>query len=215
MGIRSMNYIVLQPGVRLTEAVSNYLNDNTATITTDHRGTLIVYESNFTTMWTRDLLGDDCTRDLEEEITIQRFLGGLARPSFYMKRAGAECDRRGEWEKHPFMSEDAVQWIEDTYTRETTDDPAAEVLPGAVRQEIQHVMMQDIVGDYDDPDLVPEWAWVEQHACFEHVKNGEAGVWEFVLNLATEMPDVPERFKPVLANAIGTGVAYLIVHQGT
>lgn len=119
MGIRSMNYIVLYPGVVLPEAVSKYLNNDTAEIVSDERGTLIVYESNFTPMYARDGRGENCTFDLEEEIAIQRFLGSLPVDSFYMKRAGEINDYRGKWEEHDFSNESSVLEIEHTYlTRE-------------------------------------------------------------------------------------------------
>lgn len=90
-----------------------------------------------------------------------------------------------------------------------------EVLPGASRQEITEVMMQDIVGDYDVPAEVPEWAWVERVASFAHVKNGESGVFEFVLNLGNHWDDIPEKLLPVIQEARAQNKAYLIVHQGT
>ena len=90
-----------------------------------------------------------------------------------------------------------------------------EVLPGACQAEITHVMMQDVVGDYDTPDEIPEWKWVEDNASFAHVNNGEHGVWEFVLNLARGFTDVPDRLKPILQRASADGMAYVIFHQGT
>ncbi len=92
---------------------------------------------------------------------------------------------------------------------------ANEVLPGATRQEIDHIQMQDIVGDYDTPDTVPEWAWVEKEASFAHVRNGEDGVWEFVLNLARDLKDIPEKLAPVIERSRAYGLAYLVFHQGT
>lgn len=91
----------------------------------------------------------------------------------------------------------------------------AEVLPGATSLEIREVMMQDIVGDYDVPEQVPEWKWVESNACFAHVQNGTSGIWEFGLNLACEMKDIPERLRPVILKAQADGMAYLMFHQGT
>ena len=111
MGTRSMNYIALQPGISLPESVTAYLNKDTATILSDDRGTLIVYESNFTPMWKRPA-SENCTADLEAEVAIQRFLGTLAPDSFYMKRAGDELDYRGTWEKHPFSENESVKEIE-------------------------------------------------------------------------------------------------------
>lgn len=90
-----------------------------------------------------------------------------------------------------------------------------EVLPGAVREEIGSVLMQDIVGDYEVPEEVPEWAWVEREASFGHVRNGRDGVWEFVLNLSREFPDIPERLKAIIAQARASNLSYLILHQGT
>ncbi|WP_131421437.1 hypothetical protein [Comamonas thiooxydans] len=98
----------------------------------------------------------------------------------------------------------------------SVDDRAfPEVLPGATSLEIQEIMMQDIVGDYDDPEKVPEWKWVENNASFAHVQNGTSGIWEFVLNLACEMKDIPERLRPVILKAQADGMAYLMFHQGT
>lgn len=115
MGSRSMNYIALQPSVTLTEAVSKYLNKSTAEIVADARGTLFVYESNFTPMWARDGRGENCTYDLEEEMAVHRFLGSIPVEAFYMKRAGAQCDHRGKWEDHAFKGHDTVLEIESDY----------------------------------------------------------------------------------------------------
>lgn len=94
-------------------------------------------------------------------------------------------------------------------------DDATEVLPGATRQEIAEVMMQDIVGDYDLPDQVPEWNWVEKNASFAHTSNGKSGIHEFVLNLSNHWDDIPEKLKPVINQARSQGMSYLILHQGT
>ena len=92
----------------------------------------------------------------------------------------------------------------------------AEVFPGACIQEVGSVMMQDIVGHYEDPVTVPEWVWVMTNASFAHVQNGQpGGVWEYVLNLARDLGDVPDKLKPVMAEARAKGLAYVIFHQGT
>lgn len=90
-----------------------------------------------------------------------------------------------------------------------------EILPGASREEIGSVMMQDIVGDYEEPENVPEWAWVEREASFSHVRNGQDGVWEFVLNLSRRFADIPDRLRPVIERARQGNLSYLIFHQGT
>lgn len=92
---------------------------------------------------------------------------------------------------------------------------AGEVFPGAYLEEIGSVMMQEIIGEYDVPDGVPEWQWVEEQACFAHCRNGQDGIWEFVLNLSRELEGVPEKLKPVLAEASQKGLGYLVIHQGT
>lgn len=82
-------------------------------------------------------------------------------------------------------------------------------------EKILSVMMQDIVGGYDTPDMVPEWGWVERVANYAHTQNGEYGIWEFVLNLSLEWDDVPDRLRPVISNAKANNIAYLLIHQGT
>lgn len=96
----------------------------------------------------------------------------------------------------------------------STDFPD-EMLPGATKMEILDICMPDIVGDYDTPGQVPEWAWVEEKACYHHHKNGQDGVWEFVVNLAYGVDDVPEILLPVIAAANKVGASYILFHQGT
>jgi hypothetical protein len=90
-----------------------------------------------------------------------------------------------------------------------------QVFHGATKEEIRSVMMQDIVGDYDIPDEVSEWKWVEEKASFVHSRNGQDGVWEFVLNLANSWDDIPEKLVPVISSARADHAGYLIIHQGT
>lgn len=80
---------------------------------------------------------------------------------------------------------------------------------------IASVLIQDVVGDFDVPATVPEWSWVEEHASYKHLKNGELGIWEFVLNLGCEFAGDMGRLAPVIDEARAMGVAYLIIHQGT
>lgn len=90
-----------------------------------------------------------------------------------------------------------------------------EILPGAVRQEVLHVDMRDVVGEYESPDEVQEWTWVEENASFSHRQNGQCGVWEFVLNLGNTFDSIPEKLKVLIARARAGGIAYLVFHQGT
>ena len=89
------------------------------------------------------------------------------------------------------------------------------ILSDATREVIGSVMMRDIVGDYEGPEDVPEWAWIEREASYSHVRNGQDGVWEFVLNLSREFPDIPERLMLVITQARASNLSYLIFHQGT
>lgn len=112
MGIRSLNYIALEPGVDLPASVTRYLNEETAEISRDKRGTLIVYESNFTPMHARSGRGENCTFDLDMEVAIQRFLGTLNDSQFFMRRCGDECDYRGAWDAEAFQDHSDVKSIE-------------------------------------------------------------------------------------------------------
>lgn len=82
-------------------------------------------------------------------------------------------------------------------------------------EKIRSILMQDMVGDYDTPDTVPEWAWIERAASYSHIQNGENGIWEFVLNLSKDWNDIPVRLLPTICEARADNISYLIVHQGT
>lgn len=86
---------------------------------------------------------------------------------------------------------------------------------GSEAEQIISVKMADIVGDYDRPGEVPEWQWVEKHASYQHCKNAESGIWEFILNLNMSHPDVPLRLQPVIDQARLQEACYVIFHQGT
>ena len=76
----------------------------------------------------------------------------------------------------------------------------------------------DILGDYDVPEDVPEWSWIERISSFKHVHNGEYGVWEFMVNLGiveTKIDTVPEVLLPTINKAIMNGYSYILFNQGT
>ena len=77
------------------------------------------------------------------------------------------------------------------------------------------INMLDVVGEYDTPDSVPEWAWVEKNASFSCLQNGQSGVWDFQINLSREFNDVPEKLQPVIEQAKSEGYSYILFHQGT
>ena len=115
----------------------------------------------------------------------------------------------------PLIGDQQFNALADLIREKATTDPMAEVLPGATRSEVREIMMQELVGDCDDPADVPEWAWVEENASFSHVRNGkEDGVWEFVLNLSRTFSAVPQRIAPAIAKASRDGIAYLVLYQG-
>ena len=114
MGIRSQNYIAIKPGIELTESVKKYINSDNGILIVEERGTLFLYESNLTPMWARRS-NPDCVRDLQAELVIQQFLGGIGEENFYMKRAGDQNDWRGLWNDHPFDHFQTVINIESDY----------------------------------------------------------------------------------------------------
>lgn len=91
-----------------------------------------------------------------------------------------------------------------------------ESLPGATAMEIGDVCMTDLY-EYETPDQVPAWAWVEENASYAHKDNGQDGVWEFVLNLDPEkhFEHIPAELQPIIAKARADGLGYLVIHQGT
>lgn len=117
MGIRSNNYLVLQPHVTLGPIPPDLLAD--ALALDDERGRLFVFESNFTPMWARDGKGEHCTYDLEQEVALQRYLGTLPLEAFFLRRAGDSCDFRGRWTQHAFLDEPVVRQIEEAFTAQT------------------------------------------------------------------------------------------------
>lgn len=113
MGIRSMNYLALQPGIVVPPQVWEYIGEGLQN--SDNRGTLFIFETNISPLWARDGKGENCARDLEEEVAIHRFLGSLMADSFYLVRVGAEYGVRGAWEDHAFLLDDSVKEINEAY----------------------------------------------------------------------------------------------------
>lgn len=75
------------------------------------------------------------------------------------------------------------------------------------------VSMPMIVGGYDVPDEIEEWQWVKENASFSHTDNGESGTYEFIINLANDLLDIPEQLTSIIAKAIEDDYAYLAFHQ--
>lgn len=81
-------------------------------------------------------------------------------------------------------------------------------------EPILSVMMQDLIGDYDEPNG-SEWKWVESNASYSHCRNAEDGVREFILNLSRTFDSIPKKLQATLKSARQAGFAYVLFHQGT
>jgi hypothetical protein len=98
---------------------------------------------------------------------------------------------------------------------ESKSSLSPDVLLGASRESIASILIQDLVGEYDTPDQVAEWGWIESNASYAHKENGQAGIWEFVLNLGKDLTDIPARLQATIQTARDLNYAYLVFHQGT
>lgn len=97
-----------------------------------------------------------------------------------------------------------------TNTLPATPDPLA----GHSVMQMLDVAMSSIIGDYDDADLVPEWQWVKQRASHEHVGVKDDFAYEFTLNLAMELNDIPPALQPLLTAAQLVSVNYILFYNG-
>lgn len=81
---------------------------------------------------------------------------------------------------------------------------------------IGDLMMADILGGEAEGEG-PEWTWVQRHASFSHIRNGEDGIWEFLLNMSRsfEVESIPEKLLPVITEARAKGLSYVLIHNGT
>lgn len=80
------------------------------------------------------------------------------------------------------------------------------------------VQMSDVVGEYDVPEQVAEWEWIEENASYAHVGNGSDGVWEMQVNvqvLEYERENIPEILLPLFEKAKAQSFDYILFHQGT
>jgi hypothetical protein len=80
---------------------------------------------------------------------------------------------------------------------------------------VREINMADLF-EYEIPDQLPEWTWLEKNASFLHKDNGKsAGVWEMMLNLSKSLEDIPESLRFDIEQARREGVQFLWFHQGT
>lgn len=89
------------------------------------------------------------------------------------------------------------------------------------RKQLSHVKtildveMSSIFGDYDVPEDVAEFSWIEQNASFAYKNNGVSGIWDFIINVTNEFNDIPEKLIPVINSASAQGHTYILFNQGT
>lgn len=115
MGLRIMNVLAIKAAHALTPEVGKYLKDSNMVTTPE--GSLYFWECKFTPMWARDGKGPNCVSDLQEEVAIQVFLGGLPLEDFCLMRAGEEDGTRGQWLEHPFREHEMVTTVQRAYAR--------------------------------------------------------------------------------------------------
>lgn len=101
-------------------------------------------------------------------------------------------------------------------------------IPEELARQASHRLPQGVLGvyevnmteltEYDDPQAVPEWRWIEAMAAFEHKRNGtEPGVWEFMVHgdkLRQQLHEVPKLLRPEVDRALSHGAAWVMFHQG-
>jgi hypothetical protein len=74
-------------------------------------------------------------------------------------------------------------------------------------------MNEVLAAGHDNSQECAEWSWVEQNASFSHCQNGDSpGEWEFVINLAREFDDIPERLQPIVRQANKEKADYMIFY---
>lgn len=80
---------------------------------------------------------------------------------------------------------------------------------------VVEVNLGDVLEEYDTPDDVEEWQWVEKHHSFAHKGNGEeGGVWEFMVHVGKAAANLPERLRPFFDQAKRTNAQWVMFHQG-
>lgn len=81
--------------------------------------------------------------------------------------------------------------------------------------KIMDINLAEILDEYDTPENILEWLWIEREASYTHRDNGDSGIWEFVLNLSRDFVDIPVTLLPIINLAIENDVSYILFHQGT
>lgn len=82
-------------------------------------------------------------------------------------------------------------------------------------ERIWPVLLSDVVGPYESPESIPAIRWLMENASFRHRDNGSHGVMEFILNTANDISEMPEPLHGTCLLARASGIAYVLLHQGT
>ncbi len=70
--------------------------------------------------------------------------------------------------------------------------------------------------DYDGPAKeVAEWQWIEQNASYTYARNGQDGVWDFMVNPSREFSDIPAALAPIIEKARQADIWFILFNQGT
>lgn len=95
------------------------------------------------------------------------------------------------------------------------------VADGLYRElKVIEVNLVEVLNEYDAPDEVPDWKWVEKHHSFAHQDNGaEPGVWEFMvrsdkMNDPEFLAGMPNMLRPFFERAKADGAPWIMFHQG-
>lgn len=86
--------------------------------------------------------------------------------------------------------------------------------------KVLEVNLVDVLNEYDAPDDVPDWQWVEDNHSFAHkANNAEPGVWEFMVHVEKTKDQsffegMPVTLRPFFERAKADGAAWVMFHQG-
>jgi hypothetical protein len=95
-------------------------------------------------------------------------------------------------------------------------DPGPEVLPGATRMEVLDFNINTIEPAGDDISTAPLRKWVESVASYwPSDAKQSAGGWDYVVNLAMDLGEIPEPLQYLVSKARAKGFCYIVFHQGT
>lgn len=87
-------------------------------------------------------------------------------------------------------------------------------LAGRTILKMVDVAMSSIVGEYDDPDQVPEWQWVKSMASHEHLGVKDNSAYEYTLNVSIDnIDDAPQSLRALISDAEQEGINYILFYH--